>query len=324
MEHHSQPILPKEEPIRFEKELSVENIRYNELNPRKVFREKDTNDLCNSIIAMGGIIVPLVVYEVNPGRFVLLDGQRRLMAAKKLGMKHVPANVVSGRLSDEENLRTMFNIHMAREPWDPASRALALQRLKELNPGISIEQLANVTGMTRGALRDADRILRFPEDIIARCLHEGQPDYLRPANLVEMERAFETIEEYLPDFFEHHSRELTARNLIKKRDNMIIPRNTDFRLIKTMFAYLPVEDVRMLIERVIEEPDLGISDIYETVEDKINSKRFDLFRRSCYKFENTLKQFEFESLDKMTKVEAISLMEHINKVLSEKIRSLKG
>lgn len=316
-------ILAAQKPIRFEERLPTDHIRPNPLNPRKIFREKDINDLCDSIIEMGGIIVPLVVLEISPQDYMLLDGQRRLMAARKLRMKHVPANVISGQLSDAENLSTMFNIHMAREPWDPASRALALRKLKQVYEGISPERLAEITGMKSQAIKDANRILTFPEDIIQRCLHEGKPDYLRPSNLVEMAKAFEDIELNLPDFFEEHDREKVSRIFVKKRDTRVIRRNTDFRLIKTMFSYLPSTEVKQLIEGILRDPGLGISGVYASVEDRISSKRFDLFRSSCATFLTIMKDFEYDTLDKKTTVQVTTLLKEIRETIVQKLHLLE-
>src|SRR4030066_2343011 len=109
-------MLSAKRPFRFQKDLPIDKIRVNPLNPRKIFREKDINKLCDSILEMGGILVPLVVLEVKQGDFVLIDGQRRLMAAKKLKMETVPVNTILGGMDDLRNLSTMFRIHMARAP----------------------------------------------------------------------------------------------------------------------------------------------------------------------------------------------------------------
>jgi len=318
----SPPVMTLQKPIRFEPKLPIEDITPNPLNPRKVFREKDINDLCNSIIEMGGIIVPLVVFEPSPGQFILLDGERRFIAAKKLGLKYVPANVISGRLSETENLSTMFNIHMARESWDPASRALALGKLRQLYKGISLDRLAEITGMNKMALKDAERILGFPEDIVLRCLREGKPDYLRPSNLIEMGKAFEVIEQNLPSFFKEHDKDAVSRSLVKKIDNGVIPRNTDFRLVKTMFAYLPQDQVKHLIEQLLKDAEIGVADVYELVENKVSSKRFDLFRNSCKKFMTILDDFRFGAVDKKATLEAIDLLKNIGKTINEKLKLL--
>lgn len=286
-----------------------------------MFREKDINDLCNSIIEMGGILVPLVVFRVAPNKYILLDGERRLRAAKKLKMEKVPANIVPSELPNDVNLATMFNIHMERVRWNPAARALALRHLKNLYKGISYERLSEITGMKKTPIKDAERILSFPSDLVERCLHEGQPDYLRPSNLVEMAKAFENIEVYLPDFFKKYERERVARILIKKRDEKIIPRNTDFRLIKDMLADLPPETAEQLIIKVIEEEETGISDVYESVQDQIASKRFDFFKRSCSKFLSILKDFAPENLDKKSQGSFFELLKQVRYTIDDKLRS---
>lgn len=318
------PVLAMQKPIEFVKELPLEKIQPNPQNPRKVFREKDINDLCNSIIEMGGIIVPLVVFETEPGEFILLDGERRYRAAKKLRMKSVPANVISGRLSEADNLSTMFNIHMARERWDPASRALALRRLKQLQAKLHIDELSALTGMSKRSIDDAERILSFPDDIIERCLLEGKPGYLRPSNLVEMAKAFEAIENFLPGFFEKHKRDDVSKILIRKRDTNVIPRNTDFRKIKEMFIYLKPKRVQELIERMLTEPDLGIIDIYQPVQDKIFSMRFEHFKSSCDLFATALRKFNFETLDKKNVHEAIRILRATRESVLKELRKLEG
>jgi hypothetical protein len=267
---------------------------------------------------MGGILVPLVVLQIAPNRYVLIDGQRRYMSATKLKMKTVPANVISGDMSDTENLCAMFSIHMAREPWDPASRALALGELKKLNPNIPEERLEQITGMTRENIEDANRILRFPRDLIDRCLLEGKAGYLRPANLVEMAKAIEVIDTFLPDFFKKRDREHFIRILIEKRDKMIIERNTDFRLIKTMYDELPATKVEALLDRLIKESDLGIAEVFESVEDLIASKKFSSFKKSCQKFLDILRDFRPEKLDQRLKVEATEILEKIKREIEKK------
>jgi len=216
----------------------------------------------------------------------------------------------------------MFNIHMARESWDPASRALALGKLRQLYRGISLDRLAEITGMNKMALKDAERILGFPEDIVLRCLREGKPDYLRPSNLIEMGKAFEVIEQNLPSFFKEHDKDAVSRSLVKKIDNGVIPRNTDFRLVKTMFAYLPQDQVKHLIEQLLKDAEIGVADVYELVENKVSSKRFDLFRNSCKKFMTILDDFRFGAVDKKATLEAIDLLKNIGKTINEKLKLL--
>jgi ParB family chromosome partitioning protein len=299
--------------------IDTDRIEYNPLNPRRVFREKDINELCNSIMQMGGIIVPLVVFEKDHGDYMLLDGQRRLMAARKLGMKRVPANVIPRKLSDGTNLVTMFSIHMQRVQWNPAARAIALGNLQRIWEKIPPKQLSEITGMSRTELRDAERILSCPEDIQERCVKEGDPQYLRPAYLIEMIKSFENIEKYVPDFFKEFDREKAIRTFVEKIDEGIIIRNTDFRKVSTIAKFLPRDSAARSVKRLLEEKGLTIEDAYEEVEDLISARKFSSFKRVCSRFKTAVSKFHLESQDKKTRAEAEKILGAILETLKAKL-----
>jgi hypothetical protein len=239
-------------------------------------------------------------------------------------METVPANIISGEMDDLRNLSTMFSIHMARESWDPASRAIALGILQKLSPDIPVERLEQITGMTRQNIVDSCRILSFPKDIVDRCLLEGERGYLRPANLVEMAKAIEVIDRYLPDFLEKHNREKVIRLLVEKRDNHIIVRNTEFRLIETMFSTFPAIKVKALMERLITEPETGITDIFESVEALISINTLPIFKKSCERFLEILKDFKLGTLDSRTRNQVASILTNIQDEIAAKKKALEA
>jgi ParB family chromosome partitioning protein len=109
-----------------------------------------TNHLISSIERIG-FIVPLVVAEKN-GKYVILDGQHRFLAAQKLELKELPVIVVPQKLS---NLMMNFNIEKELNIREKSYVALNIYRqyLKE-NPQLleteplltdSIEQAYYVT-----------------------------------------------------------------------------------------------------------------------------------------------------------------------------------
>ena len=82
-------------------------------NPRQNIKQRDIDKLCDSIIASDGVLVPLVVFPApEKNTYFLLDGERRLIAAKKLGLKEVPVNILPKEMASAENLATMFIIHI--------------------------------------------------------------------------------------------------------------------------------------------------------------------------------------------------------------------
>ena len=64
--------------------INPDKIKRNPDNPRIIFREEELQVLLNSIQKVG-IRVPLAIYEdVKSNRYILLDGERRWLCAKKL------------------------------------------------------------------------------------------------------------------------------------------------------------------------------------------------------------------------------------------------
>ena len=84
------------EPLRFnrlEKKLDVSLIDISESNVRKEKPRVGLEELKGSMEKVG-LIHPIVVLEKRNGRFDLLVGQRRLLAAKDLGWTHIAALVI--------------------------------------------------------------------------------------------------------------------------------------------------------------------------------------------------------------------------------------
>ncbi|MGZ3745423.1 MAG: ParB N-terminal domain-containing protein, partial [Pseudobdellovibrionaceae bacterium] len=79
--------------------VDVSAIKTNPNQPRKIFKEKDLDELAESI-KENGIIQPLIVAEFENGQYELVAGERRLRAAKKAGLEQVP--VVVKRATDRE------------------------------------------------------------------------------------------------------------------------------------------------------------------------------------------------------------------------------
>ncbi len=79
--------LPKP---RYEAELSLEGIGLNPYQPRDPIGEEDVEGMKAHI--RSGILEPIIVHRKGEG-FELIAGERRLRAAKALGMTTIPAMV---------------------------------------------------------------------------------------------------------------------------------------------------------------------------------------------------------------------------------------
>ena len=83
-------IKPKERILH----IPVDSIERNPNQPRKIFEEAPLFELAESI-RVCGIIQPLNVRKTGEDKYELISGERRLKASKLIGLKTVPAIVMS-------------------------------------------------------------------------------------------------------------------------------------------------------------------------------------------------------------------------------------
>ena len=143
-------------------QLKPEQIAVNPMQPRKNFNEHQLNELVESI-KQYGIIQPLIVTQKN-GEYELIAGERRLRAAKVLGLAAVPAIV---READEQQkLELALVENLQREDLNSIETAIAYRKLiDEFN--LSQDELAARVSRSRPAITNTLRFLNLPEEIQA-------------------------------------------------------------------------------------------------------------------------------------------------------------
>ena len=141
-------------------ELNPDQVGLNPMQPRKNFNEHQLNELVESI-KQYGIIQPLIVTQKN-GKYELIAGERRLRAAKVLGLTSVPAIV---RLADEQQkLELALVENLQREDLNSIETAIAYRKLiDEFN--LSQEELATRVSRSRPVITNTLRFLNLPEEI---------------------------------------------------------------------------------------------------------------------------------------------------------------
>lgn len=125
------------------------------LNPRQDLG--DIEELTDSIGAVG-ILEPLLGRPVK-SHIEIIAGSRRLAAAKKAGLKHVP--VVVREMTDEEAVIVSVTENLHRGDLDLKDRLRAYDRLRSLNP-----QKYTSSGAIAHALQI--RVQRISDDYAAR------------------------------------------------------------------------------------------------------------------------------------------------------------
>ncbi|MFH1830666.1 MAG: ParB/RepB/Spo0J family partition protein [Pseudomonadota bacterium] len=139
--------------------ISTDSIIPNRQQPRTVFDEEKIRELADSIREQG-IIQPLIVSSISDDKYELIAGERRLRAARMLGLVMVPAVI---KQVDEEGMLALSIIeNIQREDLNPIEEARAYQEL--INQfGYTQEDVAKKVGKSRVAVTNGIRLLNLPQ-----------------------------------------------------------------------------------------------------------------------------------------------------------------
>jgi ParB family chromosome partitioning protein len=149
-------------------QIEPDKISINPMQPRKSFAGHQMDELVESIKRYG-IIQPLIVNQKD-GEFELIAGERRLRAAKIIGLEKVP--VIIRDTGSQEKLEVALIENLQREDLNPIETALAYRKLiDEFN--LSQEEVAKRVGKSRPSVTNTLRILNLPEEI-QNALIEGK------------------------------------------------------------------------------------------------------------------------------------------------------
>ena len=119
----------------------------------------DLDELAASIRA-NGILQPLVVEDVA-GDFLIIAGHRRLAAAKRAGLTHVPC-LVRPTAEDSRNTARMLVENIQRADLHPLDEARAYEQL--LADGWTRQQVAAATGVKLARISARLDLLHLPAD----------------------------------------------------------------------------------------------------------------------------------------------------------------
>lgn len=140
--------------------VSPDVIIANPRQPRNNFSDAELNELVLSVREYG-IIQPLVVTK-TAGGYELIAGERRLRAARLVGLKEVP--IVVREADDQEKLEIALIENIQREDLNAVELALGYKKLAE-EFNLNQDQLAKKLGKSRPVVTNTLRILQLPQAI---------------------------------------------------------------------------------------------------------------------------------------------------------------
>lgn len=143
-------------------QLPIESIARNPRQTRTRFEDEELEALAESI-RHHGVIQPIIVTRGGAsGEYVLIAGERRLLAARRAGLEKVPAIVREA--SDQGRLLLALIENVQRADLNPLEEAEAYRQLVE-DFELSHEEIAQKVYKSRTAVTNTLRLLNLPSSV---------------------------------------------------------------------------------------------------------------------------------------------------------------
>ena len=142
-------------------DIPVDQIAPNPDQPRTTFDKDALEELAASIREIG-IIQPLTLRRVNDDKYQIISGERRYRAAKKAGLKSVPAYIRDANDTELTEMALIENIQ--REDLNAIEIALTLRKLID-QYNLTQERLSERIGKKRTTIANFLRLLKLPAEI---------------------------------------------------------------------------------------------------------------------------------------------------------------
>ncbi len=141
--------------------VPIEKIRPNPRQPREHFDEEALASLAASIQEVG-LLQPVIVNEDDDGVYTLVAGERRLRAARKVGLSELPVIIRQGE--DDKLLTEALIENLQREDLSVLEEAAAYQQLLD-DFSLTHEEVGRRVGKSRSAVTNILRLLQLPASI---------------------------------------------------------------------------------------------------------------------------------------------------------------
>jgi ParB family chromosome partitioning protein len=143
--------------------ISTEDLIPYKNQARQIFNEEDINQLAESI-KMHGVRQPLTVVKstIDPKKYEVVSGERRLRAAKLIGKEKVPCIILSED-AEADAIAIIENIH--RQDLHPIECGKAYKKAIENGIFKSQTDLAQKIAVTESTVSESIKLAELPQDI---------------------------------------------------------------------------------------------------------------------------------------------------------------
>ena len=189
--------------------VSISDLSRNPYQPREFFNETKLEELTNSI-RKNGIIQPIAVRpkKSEPGKYEIIAGERRWLAAQKAGLHEIPVTVLD--LTDVESLEVAIVENIQRADLNSIEEAKGYKRLFE-EFKYDHESISKLMSKSRSHISNTLRLLTLPEDVI-NMLEEGTLSSGQARPLIGISNASSIAEEIVANNYSARKVEYLVRS----------------------------------------------------------------------------------------------------------------
>jgi len=141
-------------------EIPAAKISPNPSQPRVIFDDYELSQLAVSI-QQNGILQPITVRKSGEDKYEIISGERRLRAAKLIGMKNLPCIVIDADKQESAVLAILENIQ--RSDLNYIEEAYAIKGLIEYF-GLTQEDAAVKLGIAQSTVANKLRLLKLTDE----------------------------------------------------------------------------------------------------------------------------------------------------------------
>ena len=141
-------------------DISLDELRANPYQPRKVFKDESLDELAESI-KEHGVFQPIIVKKSIKG-YEIIAGERRVRASKKAGLTKIPA--IIRNLNDEQMMEIALLENLQRENLSAIEEAVAYKSMIE-KLSLTQDELSKKVGKSRSHITNILGLLRLPEEV---------------------------------------------------------------------------------------------------------------------------------------------------------------
>lgn len=200
----------------FTRPIPVAKLRQHPKNVRKTY--DDIEELTASV-RENGVMQNLTVVKdpADPGYYLVIIGNRRLMAARAAGLDYLQCNVVE--MTEAEQMATMLTENMQRKDLTVVEESNGVQMCLDL--GISEKDLQKRTGLSRETIRTRKKIASL--ELTEEYPNATVQDYLKVAELKDEANREKALEKIGTDSFNWKVNELKQEEERQELQNKLAP-----------------------------------------------------------------------------------------------------